>query len=59
MKGSKPYWKWGLYRGGFKEDFIPKDLIIASFIRSSSIKSLDSSDKTNPICNLFAFIAYE
>ena len=26
MKGSKPYWKWGLYRGGFKEDFIPKDL---------------------------------
>ena len=26
MKGSTPYWKWGLYRGGFKEDSIPKNL---------------------------------
>ena len=45
MKGTKPYWKWGLYRGGFKEDYISKSLYTAQVIYYDELRQTKKTCK--------------
>ena len=45
MKGSEPYWKWGLYRGGFKEDYISKALYTTQVIYYDELRQAKKTCK--------------
>jgi hypothetical protein len=45
MKGTKPYWKWGLYRGGFKEDYISKALYTTQVIYYDELRQAKKTCK--------------
>jgi hypothetical protein len=45
MKGTKPYWKWGLYRGGFKEDYISKALYTTQVIYYDELRQMKKTCK--------------
>jgi len=45
MKGTKPYWKWGLYRGGFREDYISKSLYTTQVIYYDELRQTKKNCK--------------